>query len=238
MEGRNAVLEALRANEKLREIRFAVGLKHDPVLDEISRRAHAAGISLVEVPRRVLDELSDHGAHQGVIAIAPPFSYSDLESAIARVRDAERSLVVVLDHVTDPGNLGAVIRSAVAVGADAVIIPDRRAAGVTSVARKTAAGAVAHIPVVRVTNVARTLEQLKRDGYWVAGASEKADSAVWDAPLDARLALVMGAEGDGISRAALDACDLLVSIPMSGRVDSLNVAQAATVVMFEWYRRA
>ncbi|MDP2232850.1 MAG: 23S rRNA (guanosine(2251)-2'-O)-methyltransferase RlmB, partial [Actinomycetota bacterium] len=151
---------------------------------------------------------------------------------------AKRSLIVALDHVTDPGNLGAVVRSAEVVGADAVLVAKRRTAPVGPAAYKTSAGAVAYLPIVQETNLVRALEALKREGYWVAGASERAQQTVWDAPLEGRIVLVMGSEGTGLARLAEETCDFLVSLPVAGKVGSLNVAQAATALMFEWVRRA
>ncbi len=148
-----------------------------------------------------------------------------------------RSLVVVLDHITDPGNLGAVARSVEAVGASGLVIPAKRSAEVGQVARKAAAGALEHLRVAKVANLSRALDELKQAGYWVAGASEHATESVWEARLDDRLVLVMGAEGSGLSRLVSEHCDFLVSLPMAGRVGSLNVAQAATVLAYEWLRR-
>lgn len=238
VEGRNAVLEALRAGVDLREVRVARGLAPEPAIDEIRRRANEARIPVREVDRRSLGSLSARGAHQGVIALAQPFGYSSLDEIIAIGAAGPRSLVVVLDHVTDPGNLGAVARSCEAAGAAGLVIPSQRAAAVGPVARKSAAGALEHIAVARVANLVRVLETLKAAGYWIAGASEHAAESAFEARLDDRLALVLGSEGEGISRLVREHCDFLVSIPMAGRVGSLNVAQAATLLVFEWARRA
>jgi len=237
VEGRNAVLEALRSGQHLRRIMLARGAKPNPTLDEIRRLAAIDGIPVKLVERAELDRSSARGAHQGVIAEAMPFRFAALADVLASTADTPSSLVMVLDHVTDPGNLGAVIRSVEVAGGDAVIVAKDRSAPVTAVVHKAAAGATAHLPVVQVVNVHRALQELKDAGYWVVGASEKAEMTAWDAPLEGRIALVMGAEGSGLSRVVRDACDLLVALPVRGKVDSLNVAQAATVLAFEWVRR-
>ena len=238
VEGRNAVLESLRGGVCLREVRIAKGLQADPGVDEIRRLAREARVPVRDVERGALESMSARGAHQGVIAVAEPFAYADLASIIAAAAKEPRSLVVVLDHVTDPGNLGAVARSCEAAGAAGLVIPSQRAASVGPVARKTSAGALEHLPVARVPNLVRALDTLKEAGYWVAGASEHASDSAFDARLDDRLVLVLGSEGEGLSRLVTEHCDFLVSIPMVGHVGSLNVAQAATLLAFEWRRRA
>lgn len=237
IEGRNAVLEALRSGLGLEQVLIALGTRGNPALDEIRTRAHSAGTRVREVPRAELDRLSARGAHQGVVAVAPAFSYADLEDVLRAARGRQRSLLVVLDHVTDPGNLGAAIRSVEVAGGDAVIIPSVRAASIGPVAHKASAGGTAHLPVVQVANIARVIDRLKEEDYWVGGADERAEQDLWHAPLDGRLALVLGAEGAGLARLTRDRCDFLVSIPVAGRVSSLNVAQAASVLVFEWVRR-
>ena len=238
VEGRNGVLESLRTGVRLREVRIARGLQADPAIDEIRRLAAEAHVPVRDVERRALESLSARGAHQGVMAVAEPYGYSDLPGIMAAGARAPRSLVVLLDHVTDPGNLGAVARSCEAAGAAGLVIPSQRAASVGPVARKTSAGALEHLPVARVPNLVRALETLKAAGYWVAGASEHASESAFEARLDDRLVLVLGSEGEGLSRLVSEHCDFLVSIPTVGHVGSLNVAQAATLLAFEWARRA
>ncbi|MBE0417848.1 MAG: 23S rRNA (guanosine(2251)-2'-O)-methyltransferase RlmB [Coriobacteriia bacterium] len=236
VEGRNAVLEALRAGVPVAAVLLASGSEGGPI-DEIRRLATARGIGVRTVSRRVLDERSVRGAHQGAMAEMAPFSYTPLAEVLERVGEREASLVVVLDHITDEGNLGAVARSAEVAGADALVIPKARSAGVGPAAYRTSAGALAHLPVIREPNLVRALERLKKAGYWVAGATQSATTVAWDAPLEGRLALVMGSEGEGLSRLVEKACDFTVRLPVAGRVGSLNVAQAATVLAFEWVRR-
>lgn len=238
IEGRNAVLEALRAGLALEHITFAEGLRPEPSLEEIRERAAAANVPVKTAPRHALDRQSVRGAHQGVIAAARPFRYANLAHVLDATEGRARSLIIVLDHVTDPGNLGAVVRSAEVAGADAVIIPKDRAASVGPVAHKASAGATAYLPIVQVGNVARALQDLKDAGFWVAGADERGEQDLWHAQLTGRLALVMGAEGSGLARLTRDRCDFLVRIPVAGEVSSLNVAQATTVLAFEWVRRA
>jgi 23S rRNA (guanosine2251-2'-O)-methyltransferase len=172
-----------------------------------------------------------------VVAAVEPFRYSTLDDVLEVAEERTASLVIVLDHVTDPQNLGAVIRTAEVVGADAVIIPKDRAAAMTPSALKASAGAAEHIPVCREANIAQTLARLKGAGFWVAGASEKAEIEAWDAPLEGRIALVMGAEGSGLARLTERECDMLVRLPVRGRVSSLNVSAATAVLAYEWLRR-
>ena len=197
-----------------------------------------AGVSVKSVARAQLDAISSHGAHQGIVLEVGKFPYADLADIIAAAGPADRpALVVVLDHVTDAGNFGAIVRSAEVVGASGVVIPNKRSAEVTVATYKTSAGAVMHLPIAQVPNIARALEDLKSAGFWVGGATEHAEGICWDAPFEGRVALVMGSEGDGISRLVLDTCDFTTKLPQRGATESLNVAQAATALCFEWLRR-
>ncbi len=237
VEGRRPVIEALRAGVPIKRILISEGVRTDRAIEEILERAASAGITVQRRPARELDQIGGSRAHQGVVALASPFEYASLASVIASVEDSDRALLVALDHVTDAGNLGAVARSAEAAGASAIVIEKRRSASVGPGAIKSSAGALAHIPVASVVNLARTLATLKEAGFWVIGASEKADADFWDSPLDGRVVLVLGAEGTGLSRLVTEACDALVRLPMRGAVGSLNVAQTATVLAYEWVRR-
>lgn len=236
IEGRRAVIEALRAGVPMTVVVCAEGSGGRP-MDEIRRLAEARGVPIRVEPRRLLDERSVRGAHQGVLAEAMPYVYTELEEVLSRVGQRPASLIVALDHITDEGNLGAVARSIEVAGADALVIPKARSAAIGPVAHKASAGALSHLPVVRVPNIVRALERLKEAGYWIAGATAEAKVVAWDAPLDGRLVLVLGSEGRGLSRLVVEACDLHVRLPVAGAVDSLNVAQAATVLAFEWVRR-
>lgn len=238
IEGRRAVLEALRGGLEVERVEVAQGLARDAVIDEILSVAARRGVPVREVARRSLDASSERGRHQGVAAVLKAFRYATLAAVLAAGREKADSTIVLLDHVTDPGNFGAVARSAECAGADAVVVAERRSAPVTAVVHKAAAGALAHLPIVRVTNLVRAIDEIKAAGYWVVGASGDAEVDLWHAPLDGRTALVLGAEGRGLSRLVKQSCDVLVSIPLLGRVESLNVAQAATVLLFERVRRA
>jgi len=238
LEGRNAVLEALRAGMPLERVLVAESNQPDRSVDEITRRAEEGHVPVAEVPRRELDRVSERGAHQGVIAETAPFAFTPLGEVLAAVDGADRALVIALDHVTDPGNLGAVARTAEVVGASCILVQKRRSAAITASAWKAAAGALAHVPIVQEPNLVRSLEALKEAGFWVAGASEHAEATLWDSPLEGRLVLVMGSEGEGLARLTVAACDFLVRLPQVGSIGSLNVAQATTALSYEWMRRA
>lgn len=238
VEGRNAVVEALRARMPLRRIIIAEGTKPDRTIEEIERRAREAGITLERAPKRVLDAKSERGAHQGVIADADPYRFASLDAVLARSEGKGHSLIIALDHITDPGNLGAVVRTAEVVGADGVLVAKRRSAAVTAAAYKSSAGALAHVMLAQEANLVRSLERCKKEaGFWVVGASEHAEQTVWEAPLEGRIVLVMGSEGEGLARLTRETCDFLVRLPQAGKVGSLNVAQATTALAYEWLRR-
>ena len=213
-----------------------MGGEQDQTLVGLVRRLEAAGVPVERVPKSRLDALSSHGAHQGIVVQTRPFAYAELSDVIANAGDGH-ALVVLLDHVTDEGNFGAIVRSAEVVGAAGVVIAKARAAGVGVGAYKTSAGAVLHVPIAQVSNLATAIDELKRAGFWVAGSTEHATQDVWSAPLEGRLCLVMGSEGSGISQLVRKKCDFECRLPQRGRVESLNVAQAATVMCYEWLRR-
>lgn len=237
IEGRRAVEEALGAGVPLKSALVQIqSLDADPALERLAQRLGAAGVSVERVPRNRLDQLSSHGAHQGVIVRAKPFQYVELGDVIAAAGKG-KALVLVLDHVTDEGNFGAIVRTAEVVGAAGVVIAKARSASVGVGAYKTSAGAVLHIPIAQVSNLARAVEELKAAGFWSCASTEHAKDDVWSAPLAGRVALVMGSEGEGISRLVLEKCDFACKLPQRGRVESLNVAQACTVMCYEWLRR-
>lgn len=237
IEGRRAVAEALTVGIPLKNalVQAASGQK-DQEIEALARQLEQEGIPVERVAKPVLDSLSSHGAHQGVIVRTQPFAYADLSEIIQRA-GSENALVVVLDHVTDEGNFGAIVRSAEVVGAAGVVIANARAARVGVGAYKTSAGAVLHLPIAQVSNLPRALEELKSAGFWTCGSTEHATQSVWEAPMGGRLALVMGSEGSGISRLMLEKCDFTCKLPQFGQVESLNVAQATTVMCYEWLRR-
>lgn len=237
IEGRRAATEALRTGFPIKRALIAQGVEDEPTIRGLADSLAAAGVRIKHVPRALLDELSSHGAHQGIALEVGAFPYADLNDLIAAAPADVPALVLVLDHVTDAGNFGAIVRSAEVVGATGVVIPAKRAAEVTVATYKTSAGAVMHLPIARVPNIARALDGLKSAGFWVCGATEHATDSCWETPFEGRMALVMGSEGDGISRLVLEKCDFLTKLPQLGATESLNVAQAATALSFEWLRR-
>lgn len=237
IEGRRAAAEALRTGFPVKRALVAEASgRRDAALAQLVDQLRSARIPVEYVAPEQLDALSSHGAHQGIALEVGAFPYADLADVVARAGDGS-ALVVVLDHVTDAGNFGAIVRSAEAVGAAGVVIANKRAAEVNVGAYKTSAGAVMHLPIARVPNIARALEDLKAAGFWVIGASEHAEGSCWDTPLTGRIALVMGSEGEGISRLVLDTCDDLTKLPQRGQTESLNVAQATTALCYEWLRQ-
>ena len=227
------VREALRAGRALDRILVARGAG-GPRLQEIIDAARERSIPVRFDAREALDRASNNATHQGVVAFGAAQRYADLE----RVLGAGAQLLVVLDGVEDPHNLGAIIRSAHAAGAAAVLIPERRAAPLTETAAKAAAGAMEHLPVVRIGNVSQTLEELKRRGLWMYGLDERARDLYSETDFARPTAFVLGAEGQGLHQLVKQHCDALVRIPMAGAIASLNVSVAAGIVLFEWRRRA
>lgn len=237
IEGRNAVLEALRAGDTLDKVYLAKG-EVDSALRHIASVAREAGAVVVECDRRKLDAMSVTHAHQGVIAVTAVREYADVEDILDLAREkGEPPLVVVCDELSDPHNLGAVIRTAECAGAHGVIIPKRRSAGLTAVVAKTSAGAVSYVPVARVPNLVSCLKELKQEGLWVYGATAAGDTALYDADMKGPTAIVIGSEGDGMSRLVEETCDVRVAIPMAGRLNSLNASAAAAIVLYEAVRQ-
>jgi 23S rRNA (guanosine2251-2'-O)-methyltransferase len=234
--GVHAVEEALGASDPLRRIYVGDERKRDPALAKLIERAKAAGLPIRYESRTFFSQFP-YRAHQSVVAFGTPFAYVSIEEAIA-LREPGNGLYVVLDHITDPHNAGAIIRSAECAGATAVVIPERRAAGVNATVRKSAAGATAHMPIARVANVAGALRTMKKAGIWAAGAAA-AEGALDYTAADFRgdLAIVIGSEGDGISQVVRKECDFLVRIPMFGKLDSLNASVASGVLLFEARRQ-
>lgn len=234
--GIHAVEEALGAGEEIRRLHVGDERKRDPALNKLFDRARAAGVHVRFEDRKFFTQFP-YKAHQSVVAIAAPFAYVSLDEALSNRPRGEPVLVVVLDHLTDPHNVGAIIRSAEAAGAGAVVLPERRSAGVNATVRKAAAGAAAHIPIARVANIADALRKLKKAGLWIAGADVGPGSAPFDRVDLARdVAIVIGAE-PGLSPVARKECDYLVNIPMRGGIDSLNASVAAGILLFEAVRQ-
>lgn len=233
--GVHAIEEALAAGENLRRIHVAGERRRDPAIRKLLDLASDRGTQIRFEDRRFFAQFP-YKAHQGVVAVGEPFPYETLEGVLAK--RSHPALFVVLDHITDPHNAGAIIRTAESAGADALILPERRSAGVNATVRKASAGASAHLPIARVSNIAETLRKLKKAGIWIAGADTSDSSVAYDkANLGGDLALVIGAEGQGLSQVARKECDFLVRIPMLGRVASLNASVAAAVLLYEAVRQ-
>ena len=237
IEGRNAVIEALRAGTAIDKIYLQKG-ETDRTLGHIASKARAGGVVVVEADRRKLDAMSRTHAHQGVIALAAVREYATVEHILrAAAEKGEPPLLVVCDEISDPQNLGAIIRTAECAGAHGVIVPKRRSAGLTAVVAKTSAGAVAHVPVARVPNIPSLLKDLKKQGIWVFGTAADGATALYKADLGGPAAIVIGSEGDGMTRLAAENCDFLVSIPMRGKLNSLNASAAAAILLYEAVRQ-
>lgn len=235
--GRNAVTEALRAGRALDKVYIQKG-DTDPALGRIAAQAREAGAVVVQADRRKLDALSGHMAHQGVVAVEAAAEYVTVEDILNVARErGEAPLVVVCDEISDPHNLGAIIRSAECAGAHGVIIPKRRSAGVTAVVSKTSAGASAHIAIARVANIAQALRELKEAGVWTYAAEAEGGTTLWDTDLTGACAIVIGSEGEGLGRLVQDTCDFTVSIPMRGRIASLNASVSAALILYEALRQ-
>ena len=237
IEGRNAVIEALRAGTAMDKIYLAKG-ETDKTLGHIASKARAQGIVVVEADRRKLDGMSRTHAHQGVIALAAVREYVSVDDILAdAAAKNEPPLIVVCDEISDPHNLGAIIRTAYCAGAHGVVIPKRRSAGLTSVVAKTSAGAVSHMKVARVPNIPSLLKDLKKQGVWVFGTAANGTTGLYDADLKGAAAIVIGSEGDGMTRLAAENCDFLVSIPMKGDLNSLNASASAAILLYEAVRQ-
>ena len=237
IEGRNAVIEALRAGVAIDKIYLARG-ETDATLGHIAAVARDKGVVVVDADRRKLDTMSRTHAHQGVIALAAVREYATVDDILAAAREkGENPLIVVCDELSDPHNLGAVIRTADAAGAHGVIIPKRRSAGLTAVVAKTSAGAVAHVPVARVPNLPALLKELKEAGVWVFGTAMDGTTPLYQADLKGPAAIVIGNEGSGMGRLVAENCDFTVSIPMFGKINSLNASAAAAVLLYEAVRQ-
>lgn len=237
IEGRNAVIEALRAGRAIDKIFIAKG-DVDKTLGHIASKARAAGIVVVEADRRKLDYMSQTHAHQGVVALAAVREYCSIEDifAIAEER-GEAPFIVVCDEISDPHNLGAIIRSAECAGVHGIIIPKRRSAGLTTIVDKASAGAAEHMALARVPNLPAAIKQLKDRGVWVYGTAADGASDLWHTDLSGAVALVIGSEGDGMGRLVRENCDHIISLPMHGKLNSLNASNAAAITMYEVLRQ-
>ena len=236
IEGRNAVLEAFRSGKCVDKLFILDGCQDGPVRT-IAREARKTDTIINYVSKERLDQLSETRAHQGVIAQVAAYEYSTVEEILARAEEkGEPPFLILLDNVEDPHNLGAIIRTANLAGAHGVIIPKRRAVGLTSTVAKTSAGAINYTPVAKVTNIVRTIEELKEKGIWFVCA-DMGGETMYDLDLTGPMGLVIGNEGEGVSRLVREACDFTASIPMKGDIDSLNASVAAGVLAYEIVRQ-
>ena len=237
IEGRNALTEALRSGRSIDKLYVAEG-STDRSLARLAAQAKEAGAVVVPTDRRKLDQMSPTGAHQGVIAAVAAHEYASVDEILElAAQRGEAPLLVICDELSDPHNLGAVLRTAECAGAHGVIIPKRRSVGLTAVVAKTSAGAVEYLPVARVSNVVNTIRELKDKGVWIYGTAADADSGLYRTDLTGPAAIVIGNEGEGMSRLVRESCDVLVSIPMKGKISSLNASAAAAVLLYEALRQ-
>lgn len=235
--GRNPVLEALRHGDGVSKVLIARGAHETQPVQEILRLAQEAGVAVETVERRLLDMRSGGGVHQGVMAVAEPYVYATIDAVVRRA-GSEPLLVLALDSVQDPQNLGTLLRTAEATGVHGVLLPERRAAGITPLVEKASAGAARLVPIVQVTNLVRSLNDMKKAGAWVVGVENKPDAPTYDrADLKGALVLVLGSEGRGLGRLVSETCDLFIRLPMRGQVSSLNVAVAGSIVLYEALRQ-
>lgn len=236
--GRNPVAECLRAGVPATALYVAAGTESDERLTESVRIAADAGISILEVPRTDLDRMSSNGLHQGMALQVPPYRYAHPDDLLTRAQQSvEPALLVALDNISDPRNLGAVVRSVAAFGGHGVVIPQRRSASVTAVAWRTSAGAAARLPVARATNLTRTLKDWAAKGVQIVGLDAGGDTLLDDFDATGPTVIVVGSEGKGLSRLVRENCDAILSIPMAGPVESLNASVAAGVVLAETARQ-
>lgn len=236
IEGRNAVIEALRSEKPVDKLYILDGCQDGPVMT-IKRLAKNKDIYVKYVAKERLDQMSDTGHHQGVIAIAAAYEYAQVEDILENARKkGEAPFVILLDNIEDPHNLGAIIRTANLAGAHGVIIPKNRAVGLTATVARTSAGALNYTPVARVTNLSKTIEELKKEGLWFVCADMGGES-MYKLHLTGPIGLVIGNEGEGVSRLVKEKCDFIASIPMKGDIDSLNASVAAGVLAYEIVRQ-
>ena len=234
--GRNPVLEAIKAGRSIDKILIKKG-KYEGSIIPVVKKAKEAGIIIQETERSKLDAVAEGGNHQGVIAYVSAYEYVSVADILNKAREkGEAPFVIICDKITDPHNLGAIIRTANCVGAHGVIIPKRGSAGLNSAAAKTSAGAVEYTGVAKVTNISDTIEKLKKEGLWIA-AADMDGQPMYEVDLKGSLGIVIGSEGEGVSRLVKEKCDFIVSIPMRGEINSLNASVAAGVVMYEALRQ-
>jgi len=237
IEGRNAVLEALKAGLEINKL-FVLKGEATGSLRQIISIARAKSVMMKETDRATLDSMSDTSAHQGVIAMVSPVKYVSLDDIFEKANSLNQpAFIIILDDICDPNNLGSILRTADAVGAHGVVIPKHNAAGVTSTVAKVSAGASAHVPVARVTNLASSIDYMKEKGLWIAGTDLTGEKPFFQSDLKGPLGIVIGSEGKGMGNLITRKCDFIVNIPMSGKISSLNAGVAAGIVLYEAYRQ-
>ncbi|AKE39914.1 23S rRNA (guanosine(2251)-2'-O)-methyltransferase RlmB [Corynebacterium camporealensis] len=237
--GRNPVVECMHAKVPATSLYIVQGTRHDARLSEAVTMANTRNLPILEVPRHEMDQMTGNGMHQGIGLQIPPYKYAEVQDLIARAKESgEPGMFAILDNITDPRNLGAVIRSVAAFGGHGVIIPERRSASVTAVAWRTSAGTAARLPVARATNLTRTVQEFQKNGYQVVGLDAGGEHTLdtYDGGKDP-VVIVIGSEGKGISRLVRENCDVIMSIPMAGQVESLNASVAAGAVLSEFARQ-
>lgn len=236
IEGRNAVIEAFRSGRTVDKLYVLDGCQDGPVLT-IKREAKKQDTIVKYVTKERLDQLSETGKHQGVIAVAAAYSYAEVDDILAAAKEkGEAPFIFLLDNIEDPHNLGAIIRTANLAGAHGVIIPKNHAVGLTSTVARTSAGALNYTPVAKVTNLSRTIEDLKKEGLWFVCA-DMDGTTMYQLDLKGPIGLVIGSEGEGVSRLVKEKCDMIAAIPMKGNIDSLNASVAAGVLAYEIVRQ-
>lgn len=236
IEGRNAVIEAYRSGKCVDKIYVLDGCQDGPILT-IKREAKKAGSLIKYVDKPLLDNMSETGKHQGVIAVTAAYDYAEVSDILDAAREKdEPPFIVLLDNIEDPHNLGAIIRSAHQAGAHGVIIPKNRAVGLTATVARTSAGALNYMPVAKVTNLSKTIEDLKKEGIWFVCADMDGD-LMYNLDLKGPIGVVIGSEGEGVSRLVKEKCDFVASIPMKGQIDSLNASVAAGILCYEIVRQ-
>ena len=237
IEGRNALTEALRSGRTIDKVFIAAG-ETDRALQRLAADAKEAGAVVVPVDRRKLDFMSQSHSHQGVIALVAAREYFSIDDILAEAESrGEPPLIVICDELSDPHNLGAIIRTAECAGAHGVIIPKRRSVGLTAVVAKASAGAVEYMKVCKVNNITAAIQELKEKGVWVFGTAAEGSIPMYQADLKGATAIVIGSEGDGMSRLVRESCDVTVHIPMSGKISSLNASNAASILLYEAVRQ-
>lgn len=237
IEGRNPVIEALKSGREIEKLFIEDGSKTGSI-NEIKKLAKSRGIVIQYIHKNKLNQMSSTSSHQGVIAVSSSHTYKNLEDIFALAKSKNEDLfIIILDEIKDPHNLGSIMRTAECVGAHGIIIPKRRSVGLTSTVAKTSAGAIEYMPVVKVSNIANTIDVLKEEGIWIYGADMDGERPYYENKLTGPIALVIGSEGSGIGRLVKEKCDELVKIPIMGKVSSLNASVAASIMMYDVNRQ-